>query len=88
MDIDPSFWDFRVLSRTYSVYHGRVSPSHLLGRRNEEYPENIEMESMEMANPYGHSDNGYGKHLLKCVSYPGKKVKFSGLRAAIVKDSQ
>uniref|UniRef100_G1NYX2 Transmembrane channel-like protein n=1 Tax=Myotis lucifugus TaxID=59463 RepID=G1NYX2_MYOLU len=59
-----------VLSRTSSVHHGHVSPLGLLARQHEEYPENIEMESMEMANPYGHSDNGYaGAGLLMNPAY-------------------
>ncbi|XP_014399914.1 PREDICTED: transmembrane channel-like protein 5 isoform X2 [Myotis brandtii] len=60
-----------VLSRTSSVHHGRVSPLGLLARQHEEYPENIEMESMEMANPYGHSDNGYVNPAYVDESSPG-----------------
>ncbi|XP_059549292.1 transmembrane channel-like protein 5 [Myotis daubentonii] len=60
-----------VLSRTSSVHHGRVSPLGLLARQHEEYPENIEMESMEMANPYGYSDNGYVNPAYVDESSPG-----------------
>lgn len=88
MTINPSFWDFRMLSRASSVqpsFHREgVSPLGILGRKDGDYPESIEMESREMANPYspsvpGAPGNGYGKHLLRRESYPGKKVKFSGL---------
>ncbi|XP_036265326.1 transmembrane channel-like protein 5 [Pipistrellus kuhlii] len=60
-----------LLSRTSSVHHGRVSPVSLLTRQNEEYPENIEMQSIEMANPYGHSDNGYVNPAYVDESIPG-----------------
>ncbi|XP_054570765.1 transmembrane channel-like protein 5 isoform X2 [Eptesicus fuscus] len=60
-----------LLSRTSSVHHGRVSPLGLLARQNEEYPENIEMKSMEMANPYGLSDNGYVNPAYVDESIPG-----------------
>ncbi|KAK1344855.1 hypothetical protein QTO34_013559 [Cnephaeus nilssonii] len=60
-----------LLSRTSSVHHGRVSPLGLLARQNEEYPENIEMKSMEMANPYGRSDNGYVNPAYVDESIPG-----------------
>ena len=69
MDIDPSFWDSRVLGRTSSVQpsfpHGGDGSLGLLVRENEDSPEIIEMQSMRMVNPYGHSDNGYGKHFLR-----------------------
>ncbi|KAF6127720.1 transmembrane channel like 5 [Phyllostomus discolor] len=52
-----------VLSRTSSIqpsiHHGGNSSLGLIVRENEDYPENIEMQSMRMVNPYGHSDNGY-----------------------------
>lgn len=78
------FWDFRVLSRTSSIRpsfrHRGDGPLGVLERENEDYPESIAMKSMGMANPYGDSvpgapGNGYGKHLLRWRSYPGKKVK-------------
>lgn len=73
-----------MLSRTSSVqppfHHEGVSPLGTLGREDVDYPERIEMQSVEMANPYpGAPGNGYGKHLLRRGSFPGKKIKFNGL---------
>ncbi|XP_036135687.1 transmembrane channel-like protein 5 [Molossus molossus] len=52
-----------VLSRTSSIqpsfHHGAVGPLGLPVRENEDYHESIEMKSVEMANPYGHSGHGY-----------------------------
>lgn len=51
-----------VLSRTSSIQpsspHGGDGPLGILVRENEYYPESIEMRSMEMSNPYGHSVSG------------------------------
>lgn len=73
MNIDPSFWDFRVFSRTSSIqpsFRRRGdSPSGILGRKNDDYPESIAMKSMETANPYdsvpGAPGSGCGKHSLR-----------------------
>lgn len=71
---EASLWDSRVLHRLCSVWpmfpcrnNGLMD---VLGSRNEDYPENIEMPSMKMAGPLGHAlpgdpRNGYGKHVLK-----------------------
>nr|XP_045377170.1 transmembrane channel-like protein 5 isoform X2 [Camelus bactrianus] len=57
-----------VLSRTSSIqpsfHRGDDDPLGILGREDGDYPESIEMNSMEMANPYGHPvpgapGNGY-----------------------------
>lgn len=92
MNIDLSFWDFRVLSRTSSfrpsLRHRGDGSLGIVGRENEDYPENIAMKSMNMASVPGASGNGYGKHLLRWGSYPGKKVKISGLRGAVIKSSR
>ncbi|XP_072798786.1 transmembrane channel-like protein 5 isoform X2 [Vicugna pacos] len=57
-----------VLSRTSSIrpsfHRGDDDPLDILGREDGDYPESIEMNSMEMANPYGHPvpgapGNGY-----------------------------
>ncbi|XP_066130807.1 transmembrane channel-like protein 5 [Saccopteryx bilineata] len=52
-----------VLSKTSSIqpsfHHVGDSPLGLLARRNEDYPESIEMKSMKEANPYDHSSNSY-----------------------------
>ena len=72
MNTEPSLWDFRMLSRTSSIrpsfHRGGDGPLGILGREDGDNPENIEMTSMEMANPYSHSvpgapDRGYGEHL-------------------------
>jgi len=73
-----------MLSRTSSVqppfHYESVSPLGVLGREDVDYPESIEMKSVGMANPYpGAPGNGYGKHLLRRGSFPGKKIKFTGL---------
>lgn len=75
MNIDPSFWDFRGLSRTSSVqpsfrHRGNNGPLGILERENDDYPESIAMKSLEATNPYGHSvpgdpGSGYGKRLLR-----------------------
>ncbi|XP_068824829.1 transmembrane channel-like protein 5 isoform X3 [Capricornis sumatraensis] len=54
----------QMLSRTSSVqppfHHEGVSPLGTLGREDVDYPESIEMQSVEMANPYpGAPGNGY-----------------------------
>ncbi|XDA89029.1 hypothetical protein R6Z07F_018657 [Ovis aries] len=54
----------QMLNRTSSVqppyHHEGVSPLGTLGREDVDYPESIEMQSVEMANPYpGAPDNGY-----------------------------
>lgn len=54
----------QMLSRTSSVqppfHHEGVSPLGTLGREDVDYPERIEMQSVEMANPYpGAPGNGY-----------------------------
>ncbi|XP_010608369.1 transmembrane channel-like protein 5 isoform X1 [Fukomys damarensis] len=51
-------------SETWKMTKGGNGPLGLLGGENENYPENIEMTSVKMANPYGHSlpgapGNGY-----------------------------
>lgn len=84
MNTDSSFWDCRMLSRTSSVqpsfHHEGVSPLGILGREDVDYPESIEMKSVGMANPYPDAPgNGYGKHLLRRGSFPGRKIKFNGL---------
>ena len=84
MNTDSSFWHCRMLSRTSSVqpsfHHEGVSPLGILGREDVDYPESIEMKSVGMANPYpGAPGNGYGKHLLRRGSFPGRKIKFNGL---------
>ncbi|XP_032098595.1 transmembrane channel-like protein 5 [Sapajus apella] len=73
----------RVLSRTSSIqpsnHHRSDGSLGNLWGENEDYPERIEMASMEMANSYRHSlpdapGNGYGKHLLSqdhiLLAYP------------------
>ncbi|XP_039741396.1 transmembrane channel-like protein 5 isoform X1 [Pteropus medius] len=51
-----------VLSQTSSIqpssHHGGDGPLGILVRENEYYPESLEMRSMEMGNPYGHSVSG------------------------------
>ncbi|XP_057605695.1 transmembrane channel-like protein 5 isoform X2 [Hippopotamus amphibius kiboko] len=48
-----------MLSRTSSIqpsfHRGGDGPLGILGKEDGDYPESIEMKSMEMANPYGHS---------------------------------
>lgn len=72
LDTDSLFLDFRVLSRMSSIqpssHHEGDRPLGILMRENAYYPESIEMRSMEMGSPYGHSmsgapRSGYGKHL-------------------------
>ncbi|XP_054445635.1 transmembrane channel-like protein 5 [Pteronotus mesoamericanus] len=64
-----------VLGRTSSIqpsfHHRGDSPLGLLARENEDYPESIEMQSVGMVNPYGHSDNGYVNPAYVDESSPG-----------------
>ncbi|XP_036923541.1 transmembrane channel-like protein 5 [Sturnira hondurensis] len=68
-----------VLSRTSSIqpsfHHGGDSSLGLLVRENEHYPESIEMQSMRMVNPYGHSDNGYVNPAYVDESSPGSAYR-------------